>query len=124
MAFQLFARRPLGALFALSLLAACSDALPSGPSVPGLPAPPDDALAVLSCTAQVSPAAVTCAPATPATGGGQASIFGGQGVNVRLTASNFANAGGIYSFDVTVQNLLPNPIGAADPGTVSGVDVF
>jgi WD40-like Beta Propeller Repeat len=119
----LLARRPLGALFALSLLAACSDALPSGPAVPGLPAPPTDALAVLNCTAQVSPASVTCAPATPATGGAQATIFGGQGVNVRLTASNFATAG-TYSFDVTLQNLLPNPIGAADPGTVSGVNVF
>ncbi|HEX5869783.1 MAG TPA: hypothetical protein VFY65_05200 [Longimicrobium sp.] len=123
MAPQLFARRPTGALFALLLLAACSDALPSGPGAPLLPAPPADAVAALSCTAQVSPAVVTCAPLV-ATGGAQANIFGGQNVNVRLTASNFALAAGIYSMDVTVQNLLPYPLGAADPGTVTGVDVF
>ncbi|HEX6371306.1 MAG TPA: hypothetical protein VF006_20475 [Longimicrobium sp.] len=123
MAFQLFARRPGGALFALLLLAACSDALPSGPGSPLLPAPPADALAALSCTAQVSPAVVTCAPMNPA-GGAQATILGGQNVNVRLTASNFANAGGVFSMDVTVQNLLATPMGAADPGSVSGVNVF
>lgn len=123
MASQLFARRPNAALFALLLLAACSDALPSGPGSPLLPAPPQGALAVLSCTAQVSPAVVTCAPHQP-TGGAQASIFGGQGVNVHLAASNFANAGGVFSMDVTVQNLLPTPMGGADPADSSGVYVF
>jgi hypothetical protein len=117
------ARRPAAAVFALSLLAACSDALPSAPGGPLRPAPPADALAVLSCTAQVSPAVMTCAPAQTA-GGAQASIIGGQGVNVTLTASNFANVGGVFSMDVTVRNLLPTPMGAADPSTVSGVDVF
>ncbi|MBW3570717.1 MAG: hypothetical protein KY467_06395 [Gemmatimonadetes bacterium] len=124
MASQLSARRSHAALFALLLLAACSDALPSAPGVP-LPAPPADALAVLRCTAQVRPAVVTCAP-DGAAGGAQATILGGQGVNVRLTASNFENdtAAGLFSMDVTVQNLLATPMGAADPGAVSGVYVF
>lgn len=123
MASQLFARRPHGALFALLLLAACADALPSGPASPLLPPLPEGALAVLSCTAQVSPAAVTCAP-SQSVGGARASIFGGQNVNVRLAAGNFANAGGVFSMDVTVQNLLATPMGGADPADSSGVYVF
>lgn len=123
MALPLSARRPLGAFFALSLLAACSDALPSAPVTPLLPAPPADALATLNCTAQVRPAVVNCVPVNHA-GGARADIIGGQGVNVRLTASNFANAGGVFSMDVTVQNLLATPLGAADPGSSSGVSVF
>jgi hypothetical protein len=119
-----FARRPYAALWAL-LLAACGDALPSGPAVPLIPVPPADALGVLSCTAQVRPAVVTCAP-PQSVGQASASIFGGQGVNVKLTASNFHNdtAAGVFAMDVTVQNLLLNPMGAADPATVTGIYAF
>lgn len=123
MASQQSARRSLGALFALSLLAACSDALPSAPVSPLLPAPPADAVAALSCTAQVSPATVNCVPVSPA-GEARASIFGGQNVNVKLTATNFSNVAGVFSMDVTVQNLLATPMGAADPATTDGVKVF
>lgn len=121
----MFARRPRVAFFALALLAACSDALPSAPGTPLLPQPPGDAVAVLNCTAQLRPASVLCAPHQP-TGGAQAVIMGGQGVNVRLAASNFENdtANGIYSMDVTVQNLLATPMGASAPDSVSGVYVF
>lgn len=123
MASQLSARRPPAALFALLLLAACSDALPSGPGAPLLPAPPEGTVAALNCTAQVSPAVVACAPANRV-GGAQASIVGGQNVNVRLTAGNFDNTGGVFSMDVTVQNLLATPMGGADPADSSGVYVF
>ena len=123
MASQLFARRPHGVLFALLLLAACADALPSGPASPLLPALPE------GCTgrAELHRPGEPCRGelrAVPATGGAQASIFGGQNVNVRLTAGNFANAGGVFSMDVTVQNLLATPMGGADPADSSGVYVF
>lgn len=123
MASQLVLRRPHGALFALLMLGACTDALPSGPASPLPPPLPESALAVLSCTAQVRPAVVTCAPYQSA-GGAQASIFGGQNVNVRLIAGNFANTAGVFSMDVTVQNLLATPMGGADPADSSGVYVF
>lgn len=125
MVFRPFARRPAGVLFALWLLAACSDVPPTTPPVDE-PQPPADALAALSCTVAVRSAAVTCASPAPAAGGASATIFGGQGVNVRFTASNLQHdtAAGLFSMDVTVQNLLLNPMGAADPVSVTGVYAF
>jgi hypothetical protein len=125
-AFQPFARRPAGVLFALFLLAACSDATPTAPAADPGPQPPADALASLDCTVRVRSAAVTCAEPAPTTGGANASIFGGQGVNVRFATSNLRHdtAAGLFSMDVTVQNLLPNPMGAADPLSVTGVYAF
>jgi hypothetical protein len=124
--FQPFARRPAGVLFALSLLAACADVPPTAPPVDLQPQPPADALAAFDCTVRVRSAAVTCASPAPAAGGASASIFGGQGVNVRFTSSNLRHdtAAGLFSMDVTVQNLLLNPMGAADPVSVTGVYAF
>ena len=125
MAFRPFARRPSGVLFALSLLAACADVPPTAPFDPERQ-PPADALAALQCTVRVRSPAVTCASAAPAAGGASASIFGGQGVNVRFASSNSRHdtAAGVFSMDVTVQNLLLNPMGAADPQSVTGVYAF
>lgn len=126
MAFQPFARRPAGVLFALSLLAACSDVPATAPAADPRPRPPADAVAAVSCEVQVRSAAVTCAAPAPATGGASAAIVGGQGVNVRFTSTNLRHdtATGLFSMDVTVQNLLPNPMGAADPTEVTGVYAF
>ena len=55
-------------------------------------------------------------------------IIGGQNVNVKLTSSNVAyNSGtGRFTFDVTVQNLIPQPLGTTDGTTLApgGVSVF
>jgi hypothetical protein len=40
--------------------------------------------------------------------------FGTQGVGVNLATSDFAYVGGIFSFDVTVQNLTAQPFGTTD----------
>jgi hypothetical protein len=129
-AFQPFARRPAGVLLALSLLAACSDVPPTAPAAAPQPQPqpqqPAEALAALSCTVQVRTEAVACAPSTPSAGGASATILGGQGTSVRFAATNLRHdtAAGRFYMDVTVQNLLLNPMGAADPSWVTGVYAF
>lgn len=126
-AFPPFARRPAGAFFALWLLAACSDALPSAPGEP-LTAPPADAVAALNCTVQTRAQSVSCAPLDPAAGTGVLAnrTIGGQGVNVRLAATNLVHdtVAEVFSMDVTVQNLLMQRMGTYDGTDTSGVYVF
>lgn len=117
-------RRAPAGVFALLLLGAC-DAMPSAPE-PRLPAPPVDALAVLDCTAQLDPAAVACAPYDAAAEVRANRIIGGQNVNVRLSSTGFSydGADSIFSFDVTVQNLLLQRMGTDDGVDTAGIDVF
>lgn len=128
-------RAPRAALAALALLAgACTDhplAPKPGPNGPGMPGAPGGApvtLQALECTASRKTMAVACA--APAAGGGAASgiVYGGQNLYVTLASSNVAYNGmtGRFTADVTVKNLIPQPIGTVDgvnpdPG---GVRVF
>lgn len=103
---------PLG----LAALAACADQNIAGPrAVPGLPDVPDASLQALVCTASVSTRAVSCETPPPA-GGVRATVIGGQNTNVKLTSSNvsYTPLDSIFSFDVTVQNLLPEKMGTTD----------
>jgi DNA/RNA endonuclease G (NUC1) len=115
---------PAAALF----LAACSDrtaTIPEAPS-PLAPGAPPTELAAL-CRADVRAGTVECGAPAPA-GGVSRAVFGGQDTNVKLVSTNVAwnAATEIFSFDVTVQNLLPQAMGTVDGTTphASGIQVF
>ncbi len=111
----------------LLVLAACADGAPVAP--PG-PEPVDTpVLAQLECTADVRGGTVQCVPAAPALPAGVRGnlVLGWQGVTVRLI-SNGASYDGTSTFrvDVTVQNLLGQPIGTVNEVTTEpeGIRVF
>ena len=122
-------------LAGLPALAACGDDGTGSDGVRGiddLPLP-RGTVAVLSCTARVAPASVTCgpSPAPAAQKNGRRDnlhLLGGQGTYVRLASSNAAYDGGtqLLSFDVTVQNLSSLAFATADGTTRhdGGVQVF
>jgi hypothetical protein len=120
------ARRLLAAGILLSA-AACGDQQPI--AVQGTVGSdlPETALQAFDCTATLRASAVSCAPAAPA-GGGSRSILGGQNTLLKLTSSNVSYNPGtqIFSFDVTVQNLLNEAMGTPDGVTPDpdGIRVF
>jgi len=123
--------RALGAALLALGAAACSDrANPVGPgpgTPPGTPGAPIT-IQALECTGNRQALTVSCAPAQPAGGAQGDIIVGNQGVLVKLTSSNIAyNSGtGQFTFDVTVQNLIQQPMGTTDGTTTdpNGVRVF
>ncbi|HVG44197.1 MAG TPA: hypothetical protein VM890_05680 [Longimicrobium sp.] len=108
---------------ALPLLAACVD---RSPTLPVVPADLPVSTVALTCTVDVAPARMTCAPLQPSGSARAAKILGGQDKYVQLASSGTAYDGGtqIFSSNVTVQNLLKQNIGTTDGSTVTGVDVF
>jgi hypothetical protein len=113
-------------LLALALAAAaCSDTV--GP-VEQTPEPgPKEAspLAVVSCTANVKTGSVTCGG--PNAGGASAAVLiGGQNQYVQLTSSGIAVTADTFGFNVSVTNLIPQPLGTTNFTTLdpSGVRVF
>src|SRR5215212_3157362 len=116
---------------------ACTDESPTRPAKPGeveKPAvDPSSQLMILSCEASKSKLTVTCAAPQLAgnkTGLGPVAdiIYGGQNTFVTVTSTNVAYDGGTgrFTFDVTIKNLLQQPIGTTDGATLSptGVRVF
>lgn len=114
-------RLPL--LAAALFLAACSDSVGPGPDVK-TPPPGEQPLAAVSCTADIQTQSVRCGG--PQSGGASAILIGGQNQYVRLTSSNVAVDVDSFEFDVTVTNLIPQPLGSTDFATVDpeGVRVF
>ncbi|HEX5726413.1 MAG TPA: hypothetical protein VFX98_13150 [Longimicrobiaceae bacterium] len=117
---------PHAAVLALLVAAAaCTDrgGSPLGPEPPGgEPVEPDKSLTfAVQCTSNVAARSVTCAP-PPASSGAAAGdiIVGSQGTYVQVTTSNVAYNGGTgqFTFDMTLQNLIEQPIGTTD-GTVA-----
>ncbi|HET7233339.1 MAG TPA: Ig-like domain-containing protein [Longimicrobium sp.] len=106
---------PVAALLALA--AACADRDPVSPPEPA-PAPRTPALlAAVRCTANVTAATLSCGRgALPAAARGYV-IVGGQHQYVELASSNVAYNAGVLSFDVTVGNLIPQPMGTTDGAT-------
>lgn len=108
------------------LTAACADQSPTSaraPEMPGVAAP--SGLQAFECQADIAGGTLSCGAPVSA-GGASKLLFGGQGTNIQLTSSNLVVAGNTISFDVTVQNLLPEAIGTPD-GVVldtAGVRVF
>ncbi|HET7228745.1 MAG TPA: invasin domain 3-containing protein [Longimicrobium sp.] len=91
---------------------------------------PANAIAELTCTADVSSRSVRCSDVGDLPNGARGIIIGNQGVNVKLTSSNVVsnNVGGVidFTFDVTVQNLTGQSLGTVDGTTAhaEGVRVF
>jgi hypothetical protein len=111
----------------LALAAACSDhGNPVAPPSTG-PAPATPVmLAAVQCRASVSSRSVRCDDAAlPASVRGYI-LLGGQHQYVNLASSNIVSVPGDFSFDVTVQNLIPQPMGTTDgaTGDSAGVRVF
>jgi len=98
-------------------LAACNDGgQPLTPVNPGQ-APHDPVmLAALRCKATRSDRTVTCGNSQLPEGARGYIVMGGQHVNIDLTSSNVAfDAGtGMFTFDVTVKNLIPQALGTTD----------
>jgi hypothetical protein len=121
----------VAALLAITA-AACSDrANPVTPTPSGPGGEPSKPLTVqaLACRGDRGKLTLSCAPAGPEAGGPAGNItVGGQNVNVKVTSSNVAyNSGtGQFTFDVTVQNLIEQPMGTVDGTTLDpgGVRVF
>jgi hypothetical protein len=101
-------RPPL--LVLLSLSVACAERGPTSPAQPS----PGFSIA-LDCTARVRSGTLSCRPASPAAGASRDLVLGGQGVYVRLASSSVSYDGAaVFEADVTVQNLLGQPIGTTD----------
>jgi hypothetical protein len=117
----MFARiRPAAAgLALLALTVACTDGGSNPASTDATPAPAAE-LARLDCTVTVADGRMVCQDAAPSMGGANGLVVGGQGTYVELTASNQAYNPGtqVYSLDVTVQNLLFQPLGTTDGTTL------
>jgi hypothetical protein len=88
---------------------------------------PAGALARIDCRGNVLEGTVSCGPLVPV-GANPDIIYGGQNLYVKLTSANpsFNSGTGAFTFDVTVQNLLPQAIGTTDGATLdpNGVRVF
>jgi hypothetical protein len=125
------APRAAAALLAL-LAAACVDS-PTGAPPPTPPAPPGEpgepiTLQEVVCTASRADLTVACTAPRDDLGANADVLYGGQGVYVTLASTNVAYNGGTgqFTFDVTVNNLIPQPIGTTDGTSVdpNGVRVF
>jgi hypothetical protein len=107
-----------GILLALLTLAGCSAERGTGPS-DALPAPIK--MQAVTCQATIATGKVTCA--APQSAGGR-EIFGGQGQYVVLRSSNITSGAGLFTADVTVQNLTAQPLGTDDGISTNGIFVF
>jgi len=106
---------------AVLTLAACVDrGSPAGSTLqdpdPVLPPGRPVMLQALDCRADVRALKVECGHAPPRDGLPSYLIVGGQNQYVTLTSSNvdYDPGSGSFTIDVTVRNLIPQPLGTAD----------
>lgn len=118
--------RRSGLLVLLPLLAAACTDMPTAPTPQDVPRV---GIPALQCMVDVQGGEMSCT--TPdATRQSQAiaanRILGGQDVYVRLSSSGneYDSGSDVFKIDVTLQNLLSEPLGTSDGVTVSGVQVF
>lgn len=121
-------KRGLALLAGAVLLAGCTetDPIDSSRRDPEVPIPMESA-AALTCSVSVAGRTVTCeTPQPKLAAGGSGLIVGGQNTYVRMTADNLAYNDTLFTFDATVTNLIPQPLGTLDGTTPSpdGVRVF
>ncbi|MBB4638825.1 PPC domain-containing protein [Longimicrobium terrae] len=116
------ARVPL--LAAALALAACSDS--ANPVQPDFRQPDADLTVALTCTVSTRGGEVRCTDGVAMGGGARGIILGGQNTYIRLASSNIQVTPGSLSFDVTVENMIAQPLGVAADGEVdsAGVRVF
>lgn len=130
--------RALAAVLMLAMTAACTDKA-GGPAGPGGPTPPTAppgtpvTVQALACTANVKGKSVSCGVPRPGTPGSDINadvLIGNQDVFVTLTSTNvnYSDATQQFTFDVTVRNLIPQPLGTENATTLApaanGVRVF
>jgi hypothetical protein len=119
------------------VLAACVDrdnpGGPVGPQGPGTATPPAEPvlLQAVDCRADMRTMLVKCGPVAGGEGAPDYLIVGNQHEYVTLTSTNqnYVPATGVFTFDVTVRNLIPQPLGTADSTAAlapdaNGVRVF
>ncbi len=120
-------RALVGALAAGLVVAACTDV--DSPVIPPVPPADGPALAEFRCEASVAAQTVRCnAPAA----GRSNLIVGGQGIYVQLRSSGIdidtAGAELLFRVDVTLENLLRQPLATADTAgfapDAGGVKIF
>ncbi|HET6229505.1 MAG TPA: PPC domain-containing protein [Longimicrobiaceae bacterium] len=111
-------------LAAALVFGACSDAGNLAGPAAVAPVEQPAALASLTCTASTQTRTVRCG--TSESGGARAVIVGGQNQYVTLTSTNIQVVADTFAFDVTVRNLIPQPLGTTNGTTLdpAGVRVF
>ena len=115
--------RVLPLLATALVLAACADA--TDPARPDTVAPDGPtALMAVTCTASRQAQSVNCGSTVGTDARGV--IYGGQHQYVTLTSSNVAVVADSFMFNVTVTNLIPQPVGTTNGTSVdpAGVRVF
>jgi hypothetical protein len=106
------------------LAAACTDRSnpagptpPEGPGGPGGPGGPQLRIGVIECRADARTKTVACDNNVPHSELAPRYLFlGKQNIHVRLVSSNvdYNGATQAFTFNVTVRNLIPQPLGTAD----------
>ena len=87
-------------------------------------APPVHVAAILECRATLQPLQVTCADPAGGVGDPREAIIGGQNVYIKLTSSNLVTYGdSILEADLTVKNLIQQPMGTTDGATPAATGV-
>jgi hypothetical protein len=118
-----FPTRKIVAVAAVFLAVACEDAfVPTAPTEDAAPLPH-----LITCRADVAAGAVSCQglQSDPVPGLSLSVIVGGQGAYVQLASDNVSYDGSsVFQADVTVQNLIAQPMGTPDGSTVTGLKVF
>ncbi|HEX6039907.1 MAG TPA: hypothetical protein VFZ20_17775 [Longimicrobium sp.] len=112
----------LAAVGAALALSACVDRdNPAGPQAPapggtGLPPAEPILLQAIDCRVEVASRAVRCRNAEPADGMPDYLIVGNQNTYVTLTSTDpdYDAGTGAFTMNVTVRNLIPQPLGTAD----------
>jgi hypothetical protein len=108
-------------------IAACSDRNPAGPLPEPIVPPGVRPIAALECEASILERQVTCRAPAPNLGDARGDIIvGGQNLYVTMAASNITNSAGIFAFDATLTNLIPQPMGTEDGvnPAAQGIRVF
>jgi hypothetical protein len=104
----------------------CTDNNPAGPRALSPLSKPSN-IAELSCRANVVSRSVLCGPASPASGTGNNTVLvGGQHQFVDVSTSAVAYSGTNFTFNLALQNLIPQPLGSTNGTTpdTAGVEVF
>ncbi|HEU4558631.1 MAG TPA: Ig-like domain-containing protein [Longimicrobium sp.] len=116
--------RTLACALVVAAAAGCADRNPVTGDLPTGPAP-DPHATRFECRANVTERTLECAAPTPAGGRGNL-LVGGQDVYVKLRSSNVVFSAGVLSADLSVQNLLGQPMGTTDGTTPvsTGVRIF